>query len=125
MSRRSKRGREDGEEEDDVDREVAAAVAAAVAEALPPPIMENGNMSIDVEEQASKLKEKRLFDMIDYEQEVILKLEGTEKQMRSPHFKIMTVRPCLRLNLLIYFANSNIPYFSGFCRHLRQRVQNA
>lgn len=100
MSRRSKRVREDAEDDDeDVDREVAAAVAAAVAEALPPPILENGNVTIDVEEQASKLKEKRLFDIIDYEQEVILKLEGTEKQMRAPHFKIMSVSSLSRLDL--------------------------
>jgi hypothetical protein len=110
MSRRSKRGRihsddhhhhhhhhvdeeeEQDDDEDDVDREVAAAVAAAVAEALPPPVPENGRMAIDVAEQAMKIKEKRLFDIIDYQQEVILKLEDTETPMRGPHFKAMLVR---------------------------------
>jgi hypothetical protein len=49
-------------------------------------------MAIDVPEQAMKIKEKRLFDIIDYQQEVILKLEDSETPMRGPHFKAMLVR---------------------------------
>jgi hypothetical protein len=51
-----------------------------------------GRMAIDVPEQAMKIKEKRLFDIIDYQQEVILKLEDSETPMRGPHFKAMLVR---------------------------------
>jgi hypothetical protein len=53
-----------------------------------------GRMAIDVPEQAMKIKEKRLFDIIDYQQEVILKLEDSETPMRGPHFKAMLVRVC-------------------------------
>jgi hypothetical protein len=96
--------------EDDVDdREVAAAVAAAVAEALPPPVPEHGRMAIDVPEQAMKIKEKRLFDIIDYQQEVILKLEDSETAMRGPHFKAMLVRirPWLFVYVLLMFPISS------------------
>jgi hypothetical protein len=94
---------EEHEDNDVDDREVAAAVAAAVAEALPPPVPEHGRMAIDVPEQAMKIKEKRLFDIIDYQQEVILKLEDSETAMRGPHFKAMLVRIRCPCSLSMFF----------------------
>jgi hypothetical protein len=59
-------------------------------------------MAIDVPEQAMKIKEKRLFDIIDYQQEVILKLEDSETPMRGPHFKAMLV--CMSILCGIYYT---------------------